>query len=376
MSDAGGSRVRPPTGRRLRRVPPGDTAGLIRIPPRRLERPQAPKIRHNFAAAVGHTPMIRLRRPSEATGCNILAKAEFLNPGGSVKDRAALGIIRDAEARGLIRPGGLIVEGTAGNTGIGLTLLGASRGYRTLIVMPETQSREKIDMLRLCGADVRLVPAVPYRNPDNYVHISERLAVELAESEPGGAFWANQFDNIANRDIHAETTGEEIWEQTGGEIDAFVCAAGTGGTIAGVGIALKRHSPAVKVALADPEGSALYNYVTHGELKAEGSSITEGIGNSRVTNNFDSAPVDLAFRIPDTESLPVLYDLLRYEGLCVGGSSGVNVAGAMRMARELGPGHTIVTMLCDSGQRYQRKLFNHEFLRAKGLPVPAWLSQA
>ena len=240
--------------------------------------------------------------------------------------------------------------------------------------MPERQSREKIDMLRLCGADVRLVPAVPYSNPDNYVHVSQRLAEEVAENEPNGAFWANQFDNIANCDIHAETTGEEIWEQTGGKIDAFVCAAGTGGTIAGVGATLKRHDPVVKVALADPEGSALYNYVTHGELKAEGSSVMEGIGNRRITRNFDAAPIDIAFRIPDAEALPVLYALLRHEGLCVGGSSGVNVAGAIRMARELGPGHTIVTMLCDSAQRYQRKLFNREFLEAKGLPVPAWLS--
>ncbi|HYW75593.1 MAG TPA: cysteine synthase A [Gammaproteobacteria bacterium] len=375
MSGTGGSRVRPPTGRRLRRVKTGNVTGLSRIPrPRTVEQTRKPDIRPNFAATVGGTPLIRLRRPSEATRCNILAKAEFLNPGGSVKDRAALGIIRDAEARGLIRPGGLIVEGTAGNTGIGLALLGASRGYRTLIVMPETQSSEKVDMLRLCGAEVRLVPAVPYRNPDNYVHVSERLAAELAEKEPGGAFWANQFDNVANRDIHAETTGEEIWEQTGGAIDAFVCAAGTGGTIAGVGAALKRHNPAIKIALADPEGSALYNYVTHGELKAEGSSVTEGIGNSRITRNFDSAPIDLAFSLPDRESLPVLYDLLRYEGLCVGGSSGVNVAGAIRMARELGPGHTVVTILCDSAQRYQRKLFNREFLASKNLPVPTWLA--
>lgn len=336
--------------------------------------PPRAEVRTDFAAAIGHTPLIRLRRASETTGCEILAKAELLNPGGSVKDRAALGIVREAEGRGLIRPGGLIVEGTAGNTGISLALLGASRGYRTLIVMPETQSREKVNMLRLCGAEVRLVPAVPYRDPKNYVHISRRLAEELAEAEPQGVLWANQFDNLANRDIHAETTGAEIWEQTDGTVNGFVCAAGTGGTLAGVGTALKRRNPNITIALADPAGSALYHYFTHGELKVEGSSITEGIGNSRITRNLEGAPIDTAFRIADTESLPLLFDLLQYEGLCVGGSSGVNVAGAIRLARELGPGHIIVTLLCDSGVRYQQKLFNHEFLRSKNLPVPPWPS--
>jgi len=372
MKGPDGSGVRAAPGRRRRRDP-GEASGLLRIPVRHGRGGAHRDVRRHFGEVVGSTPLIRLHRASEATGCEILAKAEFLNPGGSVKDRTALGIVRDAETRGLIRPGGVIVEGTAGNTGIGLALLGASRGYRTVIVMPDTQSREKIDALRLCGAEVRLVPAAPYRNPDNYVHVSERLAGELAAREPDGAFWANQFDNLANRDIHAETTGREIWEQTGGDVDAFICAAGTGGTIAGVGIALKRHKPSVTVALADPEGSALYRYVMHGELKSEGSSVTEGIGNSRVTRNFESAPIDIAYRIPDTEALPVLYDLLRFEGFCVGGSSGVNVAGAIRLAREIGPGHTIVTMLCDSAQRYQRKLFNREFLEAKGLPAPAWL---
>lgn len=341
--------------------------------PRRCRTPST-SVRTDFAAMIGHTPLVRMRRASDATGCNILAKAEFLNPGGSVKDRAALGIVRDAEWRGLLRPDCLLVEGTAGNTGISLALLGASRGYRTLIVMPDTQSREKIEMLRLCGAEVRAVPAVPYRNPQNYVHISRRLAEELASTEPHGVYWANQFDNLANREIHTETTGPEIWEQTNGTVDGFVCAAGTGGTIAGVSTALKSRNPHIIIALADPSGSALYGFFTHGELKSEGNSITEGIGNSRITRNLEGASIDLAFRIPDTESLPVLYDLLRYEGLCVGGSSGVNVAGAVRLARELGPGHTIVTLLGDSGVRYQRKLFNPDYLRTKGLPVPPWLS--
>ncbi len=330
-------------------------------------------MRANFAAAIGETPLIRLRRASEATGCEILAKAEFLNPGGSVKDRTALGILCDAEAQRLIRPGGLIVEGTAGNTGIGLALLGASRGYRTLIVMPETQSQEKVDILRLCGAEVRLVPAAPYRDRRNYVHVSERLAKELSQGKPGAVFWANQFDNVANREIHDKTTGAEIWEQTAGQVDAFVCAAGTGGTIAGVGTALKRNNPRIQIGLSDPAGSALYHYFRGGELKTEGSSITEGIGNSRITRNLESAPIDIAFRIPDSESLPVIYDLLQYEGLCVGGSSGVNVAGAIRMGHALGPGHVIVTILCDSGMRYRRKLFNPDFLASKHLPVPPWL---
>ncbi len=320
--------------------------------------------------AVGNTPLIRLRGPSEETGCEILGKAEFLNPGGSVKDRAALGIIRDAEERGLIRPGGVIVEGTAGNTGIGLALVGRARGYRTVIVMPETQSREKVDTLRAYGADVQLVPAVPYRNPENYVHVSRRLAESLDASEPGGAFWANQFDNVANFRWHYETTGPEIWEQTAGRIDGFVCAVGTGGTLAGVGRALKQRRPDVTVALSDPAGSALYSWYARGELRSEGSSITEGIGNGRITENLAEAAIDLAFSIPDTESIPRVFGLLETEGLLLGGSSGVNVAGAVRLARELGPGHRVVTILCDSGLRYAGRLFNPEFLASKGLPPP------
>ncbi|MGH8272631.1 MAG: cysteine synthase A [Gammaproteobacteria bacterium] len=332
-------------------------------------------LRENFAEAIGNTPLIRLRRLSEASECEILGKAEFLNPGGSVKDRAALGIVRDAEARGLIRPGGVIVEGTAGNTGISLALLGNSRGYRTMIVMPETQSQEKIDMLRLCGAEVRLVPAVPYKNPENYVHVSERLAEELNASEPNGAFWANQFDNTANRDLHAEITGPEIWEQTEGKVDGFVCSAGTGGTLAGVGMALKARNPEVTIALADPAGSKLFSLLKPETADPGGGSVTEGIGNSRITENLKGAPIDEAFSIPDTESLPPLYDLLKCEGLCLGGSSAVNVAGALRLARLLGPGHTVVTILGDSGVRYQGKLFNPDFLREKDLPVPVWLEQ-
>jgi len=302
-----------------------------------------------------------------------LAKAEFLNPGGSVKDRAALGIIRDAEARGLIRPGGLIVEGTAGNTGIGLALLGASRGYRTLIVMPETQSSEKVDMLRLCGAEVRLVPAVPYRNPDNYVHVSERAAADLAKSAPEGALWANQWDNAANWRGHYRTTGPEIWEQTGGRIDGFICAIGTGGTLAGTGKFLKEKNPDIAIGLADPMGAAMYHYFKDGDLTSEGSSITEGIGQGRVNANVAEAQVDIPFQIPDAEALPVLFDLLKHEGLCLGGSSAINVAGAIRLAREMGPGRTIVTVLCDGGQRYQSKLFNPDFLKQNNLPVPDWL---
>ncbi|MEJ2514077.1 MAG: cysteine synthase A [Gammaproteobacteria bacterium] len=320
--------------------------------------------------AIGNTPLIRLRGPSEETGCEILGKAEFLNPGGSVKDRAALGMVRDAERRGLILPGGVIVEGTAGNTGIGLALVGRARGYRTVIVMPETQSREKVDTLRALGADVRLVPAVPYKNPENYVHVSRRLAESLDASEPGGAFWANQFDNVANFRWHHETTGPEIWEQTGGRVDGFVCAVGTGGTLAGVGRALKQRSPRVTVALSDPAGSALCSWYTRGELQSEGSSITEGIGNGRITANLAEATVDLAFSIPDTESIPRVFSLLENEGLLLGGSSGVNVCGAVRLARELGPGHRIVTILCDSGLRYAGRLFNPEFLASKGLPAP------
>jgi cysteine synthase len=330
-------------------------------------------IRDGFVETVGNTPLIRLRRASELTGCTILGKAEFLNPGGSVKDRAALYIILDAEQRGALQPGGLVVEGTAGNTGIGLALVGNARGYRTLIVIPETQSREKKDMLRLCGAELREVPAVPYKDPNNYVHVAERLAGELAASEPAGVIYANQWDNTANRDGHYRTTGPEIWEQTGGRVDGFVCAIGTGGTLAGVSTFLKERKRDIVTAVADPLGAAMYSYFKTGELKAEGSSITEGIGQGRVTRNIDGAPIDDAFRIPDEEALPVVFDLLRHEGLCLGGSSGINVAGAIRLARQLGPGHTIVTVLCDSGTRYQSKLFNPEFLREKALPVPDWL---
>jgi cysteine synthase A len=330
-------------------------------------------IRKGFLGSIGNTPLIRLTRASDATGCEILGKAEFLNPGGSVKDRAALAIIEDAEASGRLRPGGTIVEGTAGNTGIGLALVGNARGYRTVIVMPETQSQEKKDFLRLVGADLRLVPAKPYRDPGNYVRYSERLAEEMAASEPNGAIWANQFDNVANREGHRRTTGEEIWAETGGKIDGFTCSAGTGGTIAGVGMALKAHNPAIRIVLADPMGSAFYNHYAHGELRAEGNSITEGIGNSRITKNLEGAPIDAAYQIPDEEALPIIFDMVKHEGLVLGGSSGINVAGAIRLARELGPGHTIVTILCDGGARYQSKLFNPAFLREKNLPVPRWL---
>jgi cysteine synthase A len=330
-------------------------------------------IRNGFLDSIGHTPLIRLNRASDATGCEILGKAEFLNPGGSVKDRAALAIVEDAEARGLIRPGGTIVEGTAGNTGIGLALVGNARGYRTVIVMPDTQSQEKKDFIRLIGADLRLVPAVPYSNPGNYVHVSGRLAAELAATEPAGAIWANQFDNLANREGHRRTTGEEIWQDTGGRIDAFTCAVGTGGTLAGVGLALKAHDPGVRIVLADPLGSALYSYIKTGQLHAEGGSITEGIGNGRVTANLAGAPIDDAVRISDDEALPIVFDLVKEEGLVLGGSSGINVAAAIRIARELGPGHRIVTILCDGGARYQSKLFNRAFLESKGLPAPAWL---
>lgn len=331
------------------------------------------RVNRDLAEAVGHTPLIRLRKASEMTGCEIYGKAEFLNPGQSVKDRAALYIIRDAVARGALRPGGTIVEGTAGNTGIGLALVGASMGFRTVIVIPETQSQEKKDMIRLAGAELVQVPAVPYRNPNNYVKYSGRLAERLNQSEPGGAIWANQFDNVANRQAHIETTGPEIWEQTGGRVDGFVCSVGSGGTLGGVAMALQPKG--VKIALADPEGSALYNHYTRGELKAEGSSITEGIGQGRITANLEGVTPDMAFRIPDSEALPIVFDLLAEEGLCLGGSSGINVAGAIRMAREMGPGHTIVTVLCDYGTRYQSKLFNPDFLRAKSLPVPGWLDR-
>jgi cysteine synthase A len=330
-------------------------------------------IRTGFVDAIGNTPLIRLHAASEATGCEILGKAEFLNPGGSVKDRAALAIVRDAEARGLLKPGGVIVEGTAGNTGIGLGLVANALGYRTVIVMPDTQSQEKKDMLRLCGCDLRLVPAVPYANPMNYVRYSGRLAEEIAASEPNGAIWANQFDNIANRSGHLETTGPEIWDQTDGKVDGFVCAVGSGGTIGGVSLALKARNPKIQIGLADPLGSALFNYYAHGELKAEGGSITEGIGQGRITANLEGVEIDRAYQIPDMEALPIVFDLLQHEGLCLGGSSGVNVAGAIRLARELGPGHTIVTILCDFGTRYQSKLYNPAFLRERNLPVPTWL---
>ena len=328
-------------------------------------------IRHNLAEAIGNTPLIRLNRASDATGCEILGKAEFLNPGQSVKDRAALFIIRDAVARGALKPGGTIVEGTAGNTGIGLALVGASMGFRTVIVIPETQSQEKKDMLRLAGAELVEVPAAPYKNPNNYVRYSGRLAEALAKTEPNGAIWANQFDNTANRQAHVETTGPEIWEQTGGKVDGFICAVGSGGTLAGVALALQPKG--VKIGLADPEGAALHSFYTEGALKSEGGSITEGIGQGRITANLEGLKPDFSYRIPDAEALPQVFDLLQHEGLCLGGSSGINVAGAIRMAREMGPGHRIVTVLCDYGTRYQSKLFNPAFLREKGLPVPQWL---
>ncbi len=330
-------------------------------------------IRDGFTGTVGNTPLIRLRKASEATGCTILGKAEFLNPGGSVKDRAALYMILDAEERGVLAPGGVVVEGTAGNTGIGLALVGNARGYRTVIVIPETQSQEKKDTLRLCGAELREVPAVPYKNPDNYVHVSERLAAELAKTEPHGAFWANQWDNTANREGHVRSTGPEIWQQTDGTVDGFVCAVGTGGTIGGVSDYLKSRRSDIVIACADPPGAAMYSWFTTGELKSEGTSITEGIGQGRVTRNIEGAKVDDAFQIPDAESVQVCFDLLRQEGLCLGGSSGVNVAGAMRLARKLGPGKTIVTVLCDAGTRYTSKLYNRDFLASKDLPVPDWL---
>jgi cysteine synthase A len=327
-----------------------------------------------LVGAIGNTPLIRLRRASEATGCEILGKAEFMNPGGSVKDRAGLAIILDAERRGALRPGGTVVEGTAGNTGIGLTLVANARGYRSVIVVPETQSREKLDFLRMIGADLRLVPAKPFKDPGNYIHVSRRLAEELAASEPNGAVWANQFDNLANRDGHALTTGPEIWAQTGGRIDAFTCAVGSGGTLAGVAMALKARKPSVRIVLADPMGAALYSWIKTGRLESSGSSITEGIGQGRVTANLEGAPIDDAEQIPDAEALLQVFDLLQHEGISVGGSAGINVAAAIRVARQLGPGHTIVTILCDGGARYQSKLFNPQFLRERGLPVPGWLA--
>ncbi|MET0528590.1 MAG: cysteine synthase A [Microvirga sp.] len=325
--------------------------------------------------AIGNTPLIRLRRASEETGCEILGKAEFMNPGQSVKDRAGLFIVRDAEAKGLLWPGGVIVEGTAGNTGIGLTVVAKALGYRTVIVIPDTQSQEKKDALRLLGAELIEVPAVPYKNPNNYVKVSGRLAEQMAATDPNGAIWANQFDNVANRDGHVRTTAQEIWTQTDGKVDGFVSAVGTGGTLAGVAEGLRAHSRGVKIALADPLGAALFGYYTAGELKAQGSSITEGIGQGRITANLEGFTPDFSYQIPDEEALPIVFDLVQEEGLCLGGSTGINIAGAIRLARDLGPGHTIVTILCDYGTRYQSKLFNPQFLREKGLPVPEWMDR-
>jgi len=332
-------------------------------------------IKPDALAAIGNTPLIRLNRASDETGCEILGKAEFMNPGQSVKDRAALYIVKDAIARGTLKPGGVIVEGTAGNTGIGLAVVGNAMGFRTVIVIPETQSQEKKDALRLLGAELIEVPAVPYKDPNNYVKISGRIAEQLSRSEPKGAVWANQFDNIANRQAHVEGTSPEIWEQTAGRLDGFVCAVGTGGTLAGVAIALKKRNPKIRTAAADPLGAAIYSWIKTGELKSHGSSITEGIGQNRVTANLDGAPIDDAYEISDDEMLPIVFDLLEHEGLCMGGSTGINIAGAIRMANEMGPGHTIVTILADYGTRYQSKLFNPKFLKSKGLPVPHWLSE-
>jgi cysteine synthase A len=322
---------------------------------------------------VGNTPLIRLKGPSDKTGCNILGKCEFLNPGQSVKDRAALWIIRDAERRGELKPGGVIVEGTAGNTGIGLCTVGNALGYRCVIVMPETQSQEKKDTLRALGADLHLTPAAPYKDPRNYIRTSERMAEEIAQREPHGAIWANQFDNTANRQAHIDGTGPEIWEQAGGDVDAFVSAIGTGGTLAGVGMALKQRNKDIQIVMADPYGSSMYTWFKTGELKSEGSSISEGIGQGRVTRNLEDAPIDNAYQVSDVEMLEVIFDLLQHEGLCVGGSTGINVAGAMKVARELGPGHTIVTILCDYGTRYHSKIFNPPFLRERNLPAPPWM---
>jgi cysteine synthase len=332
-------------------------------------------IRQDALAAIGNTPLIRLRRASELTGCEILGKAEFMNPGQSVKDRAALFIVQDAMARGVLERGGVIVEGTAGNTGIGLAVVGNVLGFRTVIVIPDTQSQEKKDALRLLGAELIEVPAVPYRDANNYVKLSGRLAEQLARSEPHGAVWANQFDNVANRTAHIETTGPEIWRQTDGKVDGFTCAVGTGGTLAGVAFALKARNPDIRIAAADPMGAAIYNWVKSGTLSAEASSITEGIGQNRVTANLEGAPIDDAYQIPDEEMLPIIFDLLEHEGLCMGGSTGINVAGAIALAKDLGPGHTVVTILCDYGTRYQSKLFNPEFLKSKNLPVPRWLAE-
>jgi cysteine synthase A len=333
----------------------------------------APRTADSVLAAIGNTPLIRLRRASEATGCEILGKAEFMNPGQSVKDRAALFIVRDAERRGTLRPGGRIVEGTAGNTGIGLAMVGGALGYRTTIVIPRTQSQEKKDAIRLAGAELVEVDAVPYANPMNYVKYSGRLAEELDAKEPAGAIWANQFDNVANRQAHMETTGPEIWEQTGGEVDGFICAVGSGGTLAGVADALRARNPKVAIGLADPHGAALYEYYAHGELKAEGNSISEGIGQGRITANLEGLTIDYPYRVSDEEMMREIIELAEHEGLVMGGSTGINIAGAIRMARDLGPGHTIVTILCDYGARYQSKLFNPEFLKEKGLPIPEWM---
>ncbi|WP_147104850.1 cysteine synthase A [Tateyamaria sp. syn59] len=327
----------------------------------------------DLAAAIGNTPLIKLRQASEETGCTILGKAEFMNPGQSVKDRAALSIIQEAVASGALRPGGTIVEGTAGNTGIGLALVGASMGFKTVIVIPETQSQEKKDMLRLAGAELVQVPAAPYRNPNNFVRYSGRLAEELAKTEPNGAIWANQFDNVANRKAHIETTGPEIWEQTDGKVDGFICAVGSGGTLAGVAEVLQPKG--VKIGLADPDGAGLFSYYTTGEIAMEGGSIAEGIGQVRITKNLEGFTPDFSYNVSDAEALPIVFDLLEHEGLCLGASSGVNIAGAIRLAKDLGPGHTIVTILCDFGTRYQSKLFNPDFLRSKDLPVPDWLEQ-
>ena len=331
-------------------------------------------IRDGFVDSVGNTPLIKLQKASEQTGCTILGKAEFLNPGGSVKDRAAKYMVLDAEQRGTLEPGGLIVEGTAGNTGIGLALVGNSRGYRTLILMPDSQTQEKKDALRLCGAELREVPAVPYRDPNNYVHVAERTAAELTKTESHGVLYANQWDNTANREGHFASTGPEIWEQTDGKVDAFICAVGTGGTLAGVSEYLKKQNPSIVTAVADPMGAAIFSWIKTGELSSQGSSITEGIGQGRVTGNLEGAKIDDAFCISDEEMLPICFDLLLEEGLLIGGSSGINVAGAIRLANELGPGKTIVTVLCDSGSRYQSKLYNPEFLASKGLPLPPWPS--
>ncbi|WP_421783622.1 cysteine synthase A [Kiloniella litopenaei] len=331
-------------------------------------------IRDGFIDSIGNTPLIRLKRASEETGCEILGKAEFLNPGGSIKDRAAWAIVKDAEEKGILKPGGVIVEGTAGNTGIGLALVARARGYRCAIVIPETQSQEKKDMLRLSGAELYEVPAAPYKDPNNYVHYSQRLAQELAGQEPNGVIWANQFDNVANRQGHIETTAQEIWKQTDGKVDGYVSAVGTGGTLAGVSMGLKEHNKNIQIALADPHGAALYSYYKHGELKSEGSSITEGIGQGRITANLKGAVIDEAFRISDETAIPMIFNLFEEEALCLGGSSGVNIAGAIELAKKMGPGHTIVTMLCDSGTRYTSKLYNAEFLKERGLPVPKWVA--